>query len=112
MGSALLRMLIRRLLLIILGNAAINEFLGPELVEYLLGDSVVSGIVAAVGTLALLLWSARDKILERVQLKEAIAAPPSATVTEVVAVVKAKPVGEKLAEAFASDTPIERVIRR
>lgn len=106
----------RRLLIIVLGNAVISAFLGPDLIEFLLGDGVVAGIVGAVGTALLLGWSMREKILGRVRLKFAAASQPT-TVNEVKAEVAALPITAKVATAFNSEpavsssgAPVEKVV--
>lgn len=103
MWTELLTMLIRRVLLIVLGNAAISQFLGPDIVAYLLGDGMVAHIVTVVGAAALILWSAKDKILVRLKLKEAIAAPPRTSIQTINADVKAIPLSDKLALAFSDE---------
>jgi hypothetical protein len=97
---AILTMLVRRLLILVLGQKLINEFLGQELVDALLGDSTVSWIVSIVGTGGLLLWSMRDKLLQRLVVKAAIAAPPVSTINEIKEDVAAMPLSEKLQKAF------------
>jgi len=103
MWMELLGLIIRRVLIIVLGNAAISAFLGPDVVNYILGDGTVAQIVAGVGTLALLLWSMRDKIIAKVRLPAAASGAPT-TVAEVKKEVQLMPASEKLSEAFAADT--------
>jgi hypothetical protein len=117
MFTQLITMLIRRLLFLVLGNAAISALLGPELVEYLGADNVVTGIAAAVGALGLLLWSGREKIIGRVRLKFAAASQPT-TVNDVKAEVAQLPVSAAVATAFttervlhASGAVVEKVVK-
>lgn len=103
MWSELLGMLIRRALFLILGSALVQRFLGPDIVRYLLGDGVVAQIVTAVGTLLLILWSFRERILVRLRLKAAIAAPPRTSIQTIKADVAAQPIAEKLSLAFSDE---------
>lgn len=74
--------LVRRLLLIILGSAAVQKIFGPGAVE-LLSDSFVGALMSVLGTVGLLLWSLLDRKVEDEKVEVAIAAPPTTTVEQV-----------------------------
>lgn len=86
----LLTMLIRRALLVLFASTALGRWLGNDVTEYLLGDSVIIEIASGVITVGLLVWSAFEKFLTERSIAVARDASASTTRQEIKETVAAE----------------------
>lgn len=90
-------------------NPNLAKLFGPEVVAFLQQESTITFLIAAVINTAVLLWSFKSRIFEKLATLKGIARPRGTTVAEVKAEVKAEassvagvsiPTNDQIREAF------------